>query len=253
LLKCIICGPEHSGTTLISDLLRQVPGIDAGFEVGVLLAQTPRAFPDMPPFADITLWGWGIDRDTLIACCATDDFSQFYTRLAAASTVLRPGTRWIFDKTPRYLTELQACMNKSEAPFVVVVKDPRALVHSDYLKAGEPDFETWFDAYAPEKIGYLRTHYANYQQARDQADPRICLLRLEDICLDARRTCERLYAHVGCAFDPAYMILQGVRYENTRHGAISAAIPFRYRTRFNVAQQQRIAVTFAEFDAWFYA
>ena len=41
MLRFIICGPEHSGTTLISDIFRQVPGLDSGFEVGVLLADTP--------------------------------------------------------------------------------------------------------------------------------------------------------------------------------------------------------------------
>ena len=252
MIRFAICGPEHSGTTLVSDLFRQVPGVDAGFEVGVLLAASPRGFPALAVHAEITCWGWGVDAATLARCCDTDDFAVFYDRLEAASTVLRPGTRTVFDKTPRYLAALQGCMAKLAVPFFIVFKDPRAIVHSDWRKAGRPGFDAWFAAYAPDKLGYLRHLYAQYRLAAEPADPRVCLLRLEDLSLDARRCCERMYAHVGYAFDPAYMVLQGVRYENTRHGAISAGEPFAYLASFNEAERRRVTTVFAELDDWFY-
>ncbi len=248
----VICGPEHSGTTLVSDLFRQVPGIDAGFEVGVLLAATPRAFPAMQVHAEITRWGWGIDQAALEQCCDTDDHATFYARLQAASTVLRPGTRTVFDKTPRYLAELQACMARVAAPVFVVFKDPRAIVHSDWRKAGRPPFQAWFEAYAPDKRGYLLALYAQYQRVKQVRDPRVCPVRLEALCLEARRTCERMYAHVGVAFDPAFMVLHGVRYENTRHGSISAGEPFGYLAGFSVAERACIVHAFGGLDDWFY-
>ena len=250
MIRFAICGPEHSGTTLVSDLFRQVPGVDAGFEVGVLLADTPRRFPELAVHAEITRWGWGVDEAALARCCATDDFAVFYERLEAASTVLRPGTHTVFDKTPRYLAALGACMAKLPVPFFIVFKDPRATVHSDWRKAGHPPFGAWFEAYAPDKLGYLRHLYAQYQAGRP--DPRVCLVRLEELGLDARRCCERMYAHAGYAFDAAYMVLQGVRYENTRHGAISAGEPFGYRVGFHAAEQRAVASAFAELDEWFY-
>ena len=123
MIRFVICGPEHSGTTLVSDLFRQVPGVDAGFEVGVLLASSPRCFPDLAVHAEITRWGWGVDEAALAQCCDTDDFAVFYERLEAASTVLRPGTQTVFDKTPRYLAALEACMAKLAVPFFLVFKD----------------------------------------------------------------------------------------------------------------------------------
>ncbi len=253
LIRFVICGPEHSGTTLVSDLFRQVPGIDAGFEVGVLLAPSPRSFPELAVHAEITRWGWGVDAAALDACCDTDDFAQFYDRLHAASTVLKPGTHTIFDKTPRYLSRLADCMGKLPVPFLVVFKDPRALVCSDWRKAGAPPFSPWFEAYAPNKLDYLRTSYASYRAAVDTADPRVCPIRLETLCLDTRRTCERVYAVAGCTFDPAYMVLAGVRYENTRQGSICAGIPFEYTARFSKSEQAVIATTFVELNDWFYA
>ncbi len=252
MIRFAICGPEHSGTTLVSDLFRQVPGVDAGFEVGVLLANTPRAFPALEVHAEITRWGWGVDDAALARCCDTDDFPVFYARLEAAATVLRPGTHTVFDKTPRYLASLEACMARLAVPFFIVFKDPRAIVHSDWRKAGRPAFGAWFAAYAPDKLGYLRHLYAQYRGAVQRADPRVCLLRLEDLCLDTRRCCARMYAHAGYGFDPAYMVLQGVRYENTRHGAISAGEPFGYLASFTAEEHRRVAEVFAELDDWFY-
>ena len=248
----VICGPEHSGTTLVSDLFRQVPGIDAGFEAGVLLADTPRAFALLAVHAEITRWGWGVDDAAFAHCCDTDDHLAFYARLQTASTVLRPGTHTVFDKTPRYLAVLDACMAKLPVPFFVVFKDPRSIVHSDWRKAGRPEFEAWFEAYAPAKLGYLHALYAQYRRVAEVADARVCLVRLEDLCLDARRTCERMYAHAGAAFDPAYMVLRGVRYENTRHGAISAGEPFGYLASFSMAERRRVEAALPGLDDWFY-
>jgi hypothetical protein len=234
-------------------LFRQVPVVDAGFEAGVLLASTPRAFPAMTIHAEITRWGWGIDEACLAECCDTDSFAVFYERLQLASTILKPGTRIIFDKTPRYLTELPSCMAKSGVPFVVVFKDPRALVCSDWRKAGCPPFEPWFDAYSPDKIAYLRTHYAGYLHALGQSDRLVCRIRMEDLCLDTRRTCERLYAHVGFRFEPSYMLLKSVRYVNTRLGAVSAGVPFEYTALLEPALIARVVREFSMFENWFYA
>ncbi len=248
----VICGVEHSGTTLVSDLFRQVPGIDAGFEVGVLLADTPRAFPALSVHAEITRWGWGLDEAALEACCNTDDFLEFYRRLQAASVVIWRDTHTIFDKTPRYLADLGACMRKLRVPFFVTFKDPRAIVYSDWRNSGAPEFFAWFADYAPVKVAYVRTMYAEYQRAMEVRDPLFCPIRLEELCVDTRRTCERMYAHVGCAFSPAYMVLRGVRYENTRFNAVSAGVPFEYYAHFDAAVQAEIARVFGELGDWFY-
>ena len=42
--NAIICGMEHSGTTLVSDLVRQTGAYESGFEIGVLLEDSPKAF-----------------------------------------------------------------------------------------------------------------------------------------------------------------------------------------------------------------
>ena len=218
----------------------------------MLLAATPRQFPALAVHADITRWGWGLDEAAFAYCCDTDDFMLFYARLQATATVLQAGTRTIFDKTPRYLAALDTCMAKLDVPFFLVFKDPRATLHSDWQKAGRPAFDAWLDAYVPAKLGYLHALYAQYRLAASRQDGRVCLIRLEDLCLDTRRICERMYAHAGARFDPAYMALRGVRYENTRHGAISAGEPFGYLASFTEAERRRMVTGLPGLDDWFY-
>ena len=248
----MICGLEHSGTTLVSELLRQVPGVDAGFEVGALLAETPRDFPLLQPYAEHMLWGWGLTQEAFLSCCETDSFDIFYERLRVSATKLRPNTHVIYDKTPRYLAALELCMSRVVAPFIVTYKDPRSTVYSDFKSSGRDDFDRWFDEYAAEKIGYMRLHYAEFLRARDTRDPRVCLVRLEDLCLYPHLTCDRIFAHVGYRFDLGYLSFRGERYQNTRVGSIAIGLPFEYRTALDARRHATIAKKFAGFEAWFF-
>ena len=247
---CVICGLERSGTTLVSELLRQVPGVDAGFEIGVLLGDTPRDFPGLAPYAEELRTHWDLAVPTMAYCCDTDDFAEFYRRLQAATPVLRPGTRAMFDKTPRYLTRLRDCMDKIGVPFIVTYKDPRSVVFSDFKISGAENFDAWFETYAPEKLGYMRLHYASFQRARGNA--RVCLVRLEELCLQPRATCTRLFAHVGVHFHLGYLAFRTDRFPATRAGSITAGAPFEYMTGLGVVRCRRVARVFGEFDDWFF-
>ncbi len=247
----VICGLERSGTTLVSELFRQLPNVDAGFEVGVLLQPSPRDFPANQPFADNMLHDWGLTHDALRACCDTDDFITFYARLQAASTALAPGTKTIFDKTPRYLATLDSCMARINVPFIATFKDPRSTVYSDFKSSGAADFDRWFDAYAPDKINYMRLHYQQLERARRAADPRLCIVRLEDLCLQPRATCTRILAHAGYDFDFSYVAFRPGRYQLAPVGSISVGMPFAYINGLGRVRSDRVGAVFAEFAAWF--
>jgi Sulfotransferase family len=250
-LGFVICGMEHTGTTLISDLFRQVPGIDAGFEVGVLIGMSPRDFPGLAPFARNILEGWGITEAELAVCCDTTSFAEFYSRLRAASRVLAHDTVTIFDKTPRYVSELGRVMGHVPVPVIVSYKDPRAIVFSDFKRAKPTDFNAWYNDFMPRKHRYVASCYNSWMAARD--DARVCTVALEGLAMNARATMEQMFAHVGQRFDIGYALLDGLRYRNTRANFVSAEIAFEFRRVFTPEQQARIARDFSEFDAWFYA
>jgi hypothetical protein len=237
-LRFLICGLEHSGTTLISDLFRQLPEIDSGFEVGVLLRDSPAAFRDLQPFADNMLSGWGIDETTFEHCCAAPDFETFYARLMAASTVLAPDTRAIFDKTPRYLSDLEAVLDRSNVPVVIGYKDPRAMVCFDFKRARDEDFDSWYADYKPRKLRYVQKCYRQFMAHRD--NPRVTTVGLEELAMNARATMQRMFAHVGERFELSYAVIDTLRYDNVKSRTVSADIAFEYMTDLITNAKARI-------------
>ena len=251
MIKFVICGIEHSGTTLVSDLFRQLPHVDSGFECGVLLGDTPRSFPEMQPFAKNLLGGWKISQEELEACCDTDDFGEFYTNLSTKCHCLEPQTIDIFDKTPRYLAKLGECIEKAKVPFIVMYKDPRALVYSDFTRSKRSDFEPWFETYTGPKLAYMRGLYANFEKI-PQLHGSVLAMSLEKLCMESRSSCEALFNHCGYDFDLEYFLLKNLRFKHTRSDSVSGRIPFEYREGFSNQQQAMISDRFKEFKAWFY-
>jgi hypothetical protein len=258
-LRFVICGPEHSGSTLLSDIFRQVPELDSGFEVGVLLCKSPREFRDFQPFYRTMLAGWKIEPAELEWICETDDFSEFYSRLMKTAKALKHEVKEIFDKTPRYFVDILACHEKVKVPFVVIYKDPRAIVFSDFKRAGKPrPFMNWYKNYRGPKIDYLRHLYQeSYLKWKSNQDSRpfseIICLSLEELCLNTRPALEKIFRHVGLEFKIEYLLLDHLRYPHTRADHIVPGLPFEYLKGLASDQIALIKKDFRELGDWFYS
>ena len=233
----------------MSDLLRQTGIFESGFEVGVLLGGSPKFFEEVSPFYENMLAGWSITREELEACCETESFDEFYARLKDASPLVE-GNHKLFDKTPRYATKIGQIAEKTNAPILFIYKDPRASVYSDFKRAGTDSFEEWFESYAPRKIAYMRRCYEGYEQARELVEQAVTF-SLEDLCFSARDTATRIYGAVGEAFQVDYLLLNNLRYKNTRAKFVTADIVLEYRSAFSPEQIKFIEQTLKEFDSWF--
>lgn len=241
---------EHTGTTLISDLFRQVPGVDSGFECGVLLKGSPKEFQNLQPFAANMLAGWGITQEQLDDCCDTDDFEEFYNLLMKSSSSIADDTVEIFDKTPRYLSDLTKVLDRCECPVVVSHKDPRAIVCSDFKRAKTDDFHGWYSRYRSEKLLYARDCYNEFSKHLD--NPRVAAVSLEDLAMNSRATMERMFEHAGEKFELGYAIIDNLRYENVKSRTVSPEIAFEYRRILDDSAQAAILKDFGQLDAWVY-
>lgn len=259
-LKFVICGLEHSGTTLLSDIFRQVKSLDSGFEVGVLLGSSPRDFPNTLPFFNHMPGGWKIDPEVLKQISAIDSFEDFYDKLKVNSEIMDESVEDIFDKTPRYFSDIYGCYEKVKVPFVGVYKDPRSLVYSDFKRSGDSnEFESWYEQYKEPKLNYLLNSYnksylkwkANCIKSGADAQEILCI-SLEEICLNTRATLEKVFAHVGYKFDLEYVMLKNLRYQHTRQPQISSRIPFEYLEKLTKKQMTLIETDFALLKDWFY-
>jgi hypothetical protein len=249
-LAFVICGVEHSGTTMVSDLFRQVPGVGSGFETGILMADTPADFSGVETHFKWFRDSWGLTEDDVAVICAAPHFAAFYDLLAARARILPSGTRMIFDKTPRYLVALKECLGRVQAPFIATYKDPRAQLHSDWVRAGRPEVMQWLDEVTDEKRGYMMALYEQYQMHR--MERRVFFCALEALCLRTARTCTAMFEHVGLEFHPRYLGFQNLQYANTRGSSISAGIPFAYLHEWRPEVIREVEVRFAVLDEWFY-
>lgn len=242
---------EHSGTTLVSDLLRQTNKFASGFEGGVLLGRSPKTFEKITPFYENMLAGWSISRDQLERCCDTDDFNEFYARLKTETPLLNE-RQDLFDKTPRYATELSEIAGKTNAPILFIYKDPRASVFSDFKRANKSNFEQWFEGYAQRKLVYMRRCYEGYKTAQ-KLESRALVFSLEDLCFSSRETATSLYDIIGEPFCIDYLLLKNLKYKNTKSKFISADLVLEYKLGFSSNQTKLIENTFFEFGDWFYS
>jgi len=254
-VQFVVCGLEHTGTTLLSDLFRQIPNLDSGFEIGVLLTKSPSDFLTLQPFAKHMLVGWQITEQDMEHICSQPDHESFYVALKEKSNLIANKSDSIFDKTPRYLSELSQCLQRSEKPFVASYKDPRAIVHSDFKRAqksgeGDVEFFEWYEGYVSAKRRYVSMCYKEHILNKD--NPRVEFIALEDLALNARNSMERLFSHVGYEFSLDYVLMNGLRYKNTRSNAVSIPIAFSYLADFEKDQIDLIEKDFSEFSEWFY-
>ena len=257
-LKFVICGLEHSGTTLLSDIFRQAPELDSGFEVGVLLGKSPKEFPNVQPFYKNMLSGWQITEDNLAAICNTSSFSEFYSSLEKKSQVLKPKTKDTFDKTPRYFAKIFECYKKVEVPFIATYKDPRSLVFSDFKRTGKGrEFIAWYKQYKKPKLRYLENIYKNSyiplkNQFKENKLSNILCVSLEEVCLNTRQTMNLIFSHVGIEFKLEYFLLKDLRYPHTRKPEISSRIPFEYLESLQKIDIMKIEKDFCQLQDWFY-
>ncbi len=257
-LKFVICGIEHSGTTLVSDIFRQVAAVDSGFECGVLMAPSPRDFSTVQPFYSNMISGWQMSEAALQDVCNTDDFLEFYQRLYEKAGFFNPETEYLFDKTPRYFQQIFECQARIDLPFIATYKDPRSIVFSDFKRASQGrSFEEWYEAYKTPKLRYLSSIYQNsylkWRSGQHDKTASVLCVSLEDICLNTRETLEKMFAHVDFRFSLNYLLMKNLRYSHNRAPQISSRIPFEYIESLTKTQISAIENDFSNLPEWFYS
>ena len=239
----IVCGFERGGTTALSELLRQHPGVDAGFEGGFLLAEAPGEFPRVEPYHGMALRGWGLAREEMEQVCAAGDWDEMYARLAER---FGPGIR-VFDKTPKYLERLDEVLARVPGVLaVVIVRDPRALFWS-WRKREEEPREDWIKRFARRYLAYAAGHQRAL--AAGHGD-RILLVQHESFSLDPAGEGRRVFEFLGLDFDPAYLEFEPRYRANVFGTGVSAAFVTEYRDHLTPDECAEILAATREHAAW---
>lgn len=255
-INFIICGLEHSGTTLLSDLMRQLPSCDSGFECGVLLSETPAQFLDLEPYSSNLLKGWEITSQDLKICTKQPSFNSFYKELYSRSSLFEnnsvPSIR--FDKTPRYITQIEKVVKRAAAtPILAILKDPRAILWSDFKRSGKKieEISSWYDNWLPQKKRYMELAYSGYEYCLNSSQQ--CLLvRLEDLCFSAKETIYKIDNFLNLEYTPLQFYFKTKRYAHTKGCSINISTVVEHIALLPAKISQDVAKELGDFKYWFY-
>jgi hypothetical protein len=228
ILKCLIAGYEHGGTTVLSEILRQHPDVDGRFETGLLLTNNLPEFPDSyPAYAGFIRDFWKVTPEELDEICQSGSWEKAYSLLAEKSKI--PNGVQIYDKTPRYMSILEKVLEKVDVPAVIIIRDPCAVFWSHHKRS------LWHDGLPVGRYVGLRdacrikpycNYYLRYADGLDSAlskfPDRIHVVRYEELCGNPESEAKNIFDFLNLDFDPDYLKILN-KYEkhtNVKDGGI---------------------------------
>ena len=248
----IICGLEHTGTTLVSELFRQIPQCDSGFECGVLLAEKPLLFKNLEPFYGNLTKGWDISNEKLSEACNFKEFEQFYDFIYKNSKLFDHPPSIRFDKTPRYISNLENTINKINVPVIATCKSIQSIVWSDYKRSNHSksnDIEFFLKNYLKPKRIYLKRVLKGYEFAKTSNSCKI--IHLEDLCFNAYEESVKIFNHCNQVFKKEYFVLRNKRFNNARGKSIDISLGSEHLVNSPMFLQERIKEEFKDIiDEW---
>ncbi|MDJ0554512.1 MAG: sulfotransferase [Microcoleaceae cyanobacterium MO_207.B10] len=229
-LVALICGFEHSGTTLVSEILRQHPQLDSGFEGGFLLNEEASKFLSTEPFYTNSKGGWGINDDDLSYICAANTWVSVYRRLRERASVIEDKSLLLFDKTPRYMQHLTDVLNRvPKVPCIVTVKDFRALMWSSFKRTNFT-VEEWYEKRLRIALNHSLSYAYGWKKAMNTSlQNRILLVQYENLCLNPVQEGKKILEFLGFEFDESYLSFGQARYQHVYGSNVSTDYLTEYK------------------------
>jgi len=143
-LVCIICGLEHTGTSLLVNILqdhKDIFRIPNGTEMGLLTPPSPRQLFDdeFMYWANIAVRTTRLSSQVLREVCDCDTFAEMYQRLGEKLNI---DDKRIIDKKPSYVHNLMDIAEKSEdVPIFITRKTLEGTIKS-HAKRGKENSKT---------------------------------------------------------------------------------------------------------------
>ena len=246
-LVAIVCGYERGGTTLVSEILRQHPQLNSGFEGGLLLSDNPHDFRKLEPYVTSLKISWGVNDEELEYICSGAGWQDIFSRLLEKSRNV--DGQFIFDKTPKYMEFLPEVMSRVDVPCIVIVRDPRALFFS-WAKRSGLSIEDWCKRHLRAAITRYKKYAHGLKSAQARYKERILVVQYESLCENPMVETQRLMEFIGFDFDPAFVRFANPQ-QNIRENNVSSKFMYEYKNQFSDETCSTITSQLREFKAWF--
>lgn len=252
-LAVIMCGFERGGTTLMSEILRQNPQLDSGFEGGFLLAEEASDFVAIEPYSTNLKNGWGLGDSQLNYICTANSWSDVYQRLIEQSPIIKNKDTLVFDKTPKYMEVLSNVLTKvPNTHCIVVVRDPRAILYSWFKRSGLKK-EVWLEKQLSMQAQRYLSYASGWKTALENGlGSQILLVKYESLCSNTLSECQRIFDFLGLDFYSYYLSFKyHKKYGNVYGGEVSLEYLTEYEQHFSDDVCQQILKATEEFsDFW---
>ncbi len=255
ILHCIVAGFEHSGTTLMTDLLRQHPTLDSGFEGGLLLKESPQEFLNFEPYFGNLRSTWKLTDSDMARICRSQNFEIAYTRMRKFSPVITDKSKKLFDKTPRYMQKMSEILSRNhDIPAIIMIRDPRAVMWSSYKRAAVRraglSVETWQHEIYPITLKHTKSYAESALKALTMHPNRVLLVKYEDLARAPLSVLPSIFSHIGLDFSESFLNFKP-KYNLTYSNKIEDKYSFEYMKGFSEATADLIKSNFKEFPVLF--
>lgn len=251
ILHCIVAGFEHSGTTLMTDLLRQHPTLDSGFEGGLLIKESPQDFLNFEPFFGNLKSTWKLTNSDMAQICASQNFQIAYTRLRDLSPIITDKSKKLFDKTPRYMRHMPEILKRNrDLPAIIMIRDPRAVMWSSFKRAAAKraglDVETWLKEIYPITLKHTKAYAESAIEAKTMHPRRVLLVKYEDLARTPLSVLPTIFSHIDLDFSESFTSFEP-KYNLTYSNKIEDKYLFEYRSGFSASTAELIKSNFKEY------
>lgn len=223
-LSVIVTGYQHSGTTMLAQLIKSDPSLFGGFECGLLLDKNLLLNNTELPFYDWLIWEtrndmWGLNmksRDLVVNDARCD--AEMYARLHHYSPLFHyspNNNSRILDKTPHYLDlGLVKAMDRSPGVPVVIATRTEEKITASYKKRG----------YSDERIKRkLRRNKKSIEEATLKYPGRIYLADTTLWEVKPNEVMEGVFSFLGLEWRPEYLSMNALNAKRTPGSIVSKA------------------------------
>lgn len=251
-LSFMVCGYERGGTTLISEVLKQHPMLNSGFEGGFLLTENIPDFLNFEPYYTNFKRGWKCDEVSMSYICQANSWIGIYKRVVECSPIIENKDSWIFDKTPKYMEHLPNVLEKiPEVPCIVIVRDPRSVLYS-WAKRSNLTKEEWVKRVIKSASQRYTSYAQGYRKALEKGfGCRILLVQYENICINPTLEFEKIFEFIDFEFDDKYLSFQSI-FSNVHGSKISNSYLKEYKDNFSKETCKSILEITKDFSEWFW-
>jgi hypothetical protein len=161
------------------------------------MCDTPKQFRSFQPYAGMIKAGWKLSDGDFDKCFEQGQLIEFYDYLIK-SAGLNLNADKFFDKTPIYMKDLGACLERADfiEKAVVITRDPRSVFVSWAKRMSGSD--TIEDHILNNLKEYSQRYNRYFVGAMaERYNPRVMFVSFEDLCINPVATCQALGFFVG--------------------------------------------------------